>query len=72
MSPRRETRLLSDCLACVDTDQGRKRVSAYLASGPNPHFEPVPGRPGFLVRIDVDGTRRVGRFVKREFKPDYP
>jgi len=65
-------RLLSDCLASVDTDGGRERVRAHLASGPYPQFEPASGRPGFLVRIDGDGTRRVGRFVNRKFKDEEP
>ena len=61
-------RPLSECLESVDTDKGRRRLGAYLASRPYPRFEPAPGRPGFLVKIDEDGTRRVGRFVNREFK----
>jgi hypothetical protein len=68
LKQRGETRPLSECLASIDTDQGRERVAAYLASRPYPHFEPAPGRPGYLVKIDEDGTRRVGRFVNREFK----
>jgi hypothetical protein len=51
----------------IDTPAGRARVTAGLASEPFPHFEVAPGRPGFLVRIDEDGTRTPGRFVKRKF-----
>src|SRR5258706_12803965 len=69
LKQRGEARLLSECLKSVDTDEGRQRLAAHLASRPYPHFEPAPGRPGFLVKIDEDGTRRVGRFVNREFKP---
>lgn len=53
----------------IDTPAGRARVAAGLASEPFPHFEVAPGRPGFLVRIDEDGTRTLGRFVKRKFVP---
>jgi hypothetical protein len=60
---------LSACLTDVDTAAGRKRVQAFLASGPYPRFEPAPDRPGFLVRIDEDGKRTVGRFVNRKFQP---
>jgi hypothetical protein len=44
-------------------------VEAHLASVPFPHFEPAPGRPGLLVKIDEDGTRTVGRFIRRAFTP---
>jgi hypothetical protein len=62
-------RPLSECLASVDSDQGRQRVTGYLNSRPFPHYEPAPDAPGLLVRIDEDGTRTLGRFVGREFRP---
>jgi hypothetical protein len=61
-------RPLSACLAEVDSAEGRQRVASFLESRPFPHFEPVPGSPGVLVRIDEDGTRTSGRFVGREFR----
>ena len=61
-------RPLSECLADVATDKGRKQVASFLQSRPFPHFEPVAGVPGLLVRIDEDGTRTTGRFVGREFR----
>src|SRR2546422_9452915 len=60
-------RPLSQCLASVDSDEGRQRVAAYLHSRPYPHYESAPDAPGLLVRIDEDGTRTLGRFVDREF-----
>src|SRR4051795_10702842 len=54
-----EARPLSECLASVDTDEGRRRVRTYLESRAFPHYDPVPGQPGVLVRIDADGTRTV-------------
>ena len=60
---------LSKCLAEIDTPVGRGRLKEYLDSLPFPHFEPVPGQGGLLVRIDADGTRAVGRFVDRHFQP---
>ncbi len=63
---------LSEILASVDTPQGRRRVSDYLASKPFPHFEPAQDAPGLLVQIDADGTRTVGRFVRRMFVPVGP
>jgi hypothetical protein len=66
---RGEARPLSACLGSVDSKEGRERVKAHLASGPYPHFEPAADRPGFIVKIDEDGTRTVGRFVNRRFQP---
>ena len=60
---------LSECLASVDSDQGRRRVRAYLDSQRFPHYEPVPEAPDLLIRIDADGTHTVGRFVGRTFQP---
>ena len=60
---------LSACLESVDSPEGRQRVAGLLESRPFPHYEPHPDRPGLLVRIDANGSRMVGRFVKREFQP---
>ena len=59
---------LSECLASVDSAAGRRRVVEYLAAGPYPRYQPVPGSPGLMVRVDSDGTRTLGRFVGREFR----
>ncbi len=61
-------RPLSECLRSVDSPEGRRRVADYLKERPYPHYEPAPGKPGWLVRIDADGRRRTGRFVGRTFK----
>jgi hypothetical protein len=66
---RGEVTSLSELLASVDTKAGRERVKASLATRQFPHFEAAPGRTGFVVRIDADGKRTVGRFVNREFRP---
>jgi hypothetical protein len=60
---------LSACLLSADTLAGRQRVSEYLKARPYPHYEAAPGASGFLVRIDANGKRTVGRFVNREFRP---
>jgi len=59
---------LSKLLETVDSRAGRERLKAQQAARPFPHFEPAPGRPGLLVRIEADGKRTVGRFVNREFR----
>lgn len=69
LKQRGEVQPLSALLASVDTKAGRERVKAHLATRPFPHFEPAGGRSGFIVKIDEDGTRTVGRFVNREFRP---
>jgi len=61
------TESLSELLASVDSPAGRARVDAYLETRPFPHFKSWDGQPGFLVRIDEDGTETVGRFVNRVF-----
>lgn len=62
-------RPLSECLRSVDSPEGRERLRAYLRQGPYPHYEADPDRAGVLIRIDEDGTRTRGRFVKRRFVP---
>jgi hypothetical protein len=64
-----EARPLSELLESIGTAVGRKRLASYLGKRPFPHFEAAPGRRGLLVKIDHDGTRTVGRFVNREFRP---
>lgn len=62
-------RPLSECLNSADSPKGRKRLKAYLESQPFPHYEAYPDIAGLLVRIDADGRRTIGRFIKRQFRP---
>ena len=62
-------RPLSECFETVDSPEGRQRVAEYLRTRPFPHYQAASERPGFLLRIDSDGTRTVGRFVNRRFEP---
>ena len=65
---RRATALpLSACLAAVDSPEGRRRVAEVLDAEPFPHYERAPESVGLLVRIEADGTRTTGRFVRRRF-----
>ena len=59
---------LSKCLESVDSPEGRRRVSDYLEVQPYPHYQQAPNEPGFLVRIEADGKRTIGRFVNRQFQ----
>ena len=63
------TKLLSAALAKPGTPAGNRRVADFLTAQPFPHYEPAPDDAGFLVRIDDDGRRTVGRFVRRQFVP---
>jgi hypothetical protein len=63
-----ELKPLSACLEAVDAPEGRRLLAEHLDSQPFPHYEPAPGRPGMLVRIDAGGKRTIGRFVHRRFK----
>jgi hypothetical protein len=63
------TQPLSALLDSVDSPAGRGRVAAWLESQPFPHYQPHPDIPGLLERIEEDGSRTVGRFVKRQFVP---
>lgn len=69
LKQRGDAKPLSECLATVDTPEGRERTAAHLAMRPFPHFEAAPDDPGFVVKIDEDGTRTIGRFVNRKFTP---
>ena len=70
-----KARPVSEAIRQVETVAGRLRVRDYLETRPFPHFEPAPDKPGFLLRIDEDGTQTLGRFVNREFEvvgPEQP
>jgi hypothetical protein len=58
---------LSDCLASVDSSEGRRRVADFLRTQPYPHYEALPEKAGLLIRIEANGKRTVGRFVNRQF-----
>jgi hypothetical protein len=69
LKQRGEAQALSEILESIETRDGRARTAAYLAGRPYPHFEAAPDLPGHVVKIDEDGTRTIGRFVKRQFRP---
>lgn len=59
---------LSACLKSVDSPAGRRQVVEHLKTRPFPHYEAATS-PGLLVRIEANGRRTVGRFVRRQFQP---
>ena len=60
-----DERPLSELVATVDANEGRRRVAELLDAQPFPHYEPAAGRPGCLVRIEADGKRTVGKVSAR-------
>lgn len=60
---------LAQRIAEVEAPAGRERLARHLAGLGYPHYEPHPGRPDLLVRVEADGTRTAGRFVRRVFTP---
>jgi hypothetical protein len=64
------TRPLSELIATVNTPEGKARLKAHLDSLPYPHYEPYSARNGYLVRIEENGSRSVGRFLNRQFVVD--
>jgi hypothetical protein len=62
-------RPLSECLSMPESPEGRRRIADHFASLPYPHYETAPKRPGFLIRIEENGRRTLGRFVNRRFEP---
>ncbi|MGC8548474.1 MAG: TA system antitoxin ParD family protein [Acidobacteriaceae bacterium] len=70
LSRRAAAQPLSSLLESVEKPAGHKRLAAYLETQPFPRYRPCPGRPGWLERIEEDGTRTVGRFVNRKFEAE--
>lgn len=60
---------LEEVLAPRSAKERRESLQAFMATQPFPHFEGVPGKKGLLVQVDADGTRTIGRFVGRDFRP---
>ena len=59
---------LSEILSKVDSMEGRTAVYEYLGSRPFPHYEAAEDSPGYMYRIEKDGSKILGRFSGREFK----
>ena len=64
----RQAQSLTEIFATIDHPEGKHRVAEYLRTQPYPHFE-VSGNAGEFVRIDSNGTRTLGRFVRKQFRP---
>jgi hypothetical protein len=60
---------LSACLRPRTRKEAAAELAAHLSAQPFPQYHPVPRKPGFLLRVDADGTRTLGRVVGRAFEP---
>lgn len=56
-----------DAMRKASTEAGQRRALAHLRKLGGPRFSVDPERRGGIVRIDADGSRTRGRFVRREF-----
>ncbi len=59
---------LSKLVSSIDTAAGRRRVAEVLATRPFPHYEAATEQPGLLVRIEENGKRTLGRFIRGTFR----
>ncbi|QDU76245.1 hypothetical protein Pan97_32910 [Bremerella volcania] len=62
---------LAHILQTVDSPEGRERLKKHLDQIPFPHFE-AADQPGYLIRIDEDGTKTTGQFVDGTFVTEQP
>jgi hypothetical protein len=60
---------LSACLRTRSREEAVAELEAHMNAQPFPQYHPVPGRPSYLLKIDKDGTRTLGRVADRSFRP---
>ncbi|MDO8543243.1 MAG: hypothetical protein Q7S40_22635 [Opitutaceae bacterium] len=58
---------LVSLLAKVDTPEGRELAKAEIGRHGTPIYGTDPAHPGLIVQKLPDGTKRLGRFVNRQF-----
>jgi len=49
------------------SEAGQRKALRHLEKLGGPRYGVDPERPGFVVKIDPDGSRTRGRFVNRRF-----
>jgi hypothetical protein len=59
----------SACLRTRSRKEAIAEFAEYMNARPFPRYHPVLGRPGYLLKIDADGSRTLGRVVNRSFEP---
>lgn len=58
--------LLTRVAAAADRGAG---IRERIRTGNRPVYEGAPGRPGMIVQVSPDGTRRLGHLENRRFVP---
>jgi hypothetical protein len=57
----------ADAMRKATSEAGQARALAHLRKLGGPRYSIDPKRPGSIVRVDADGSRTRGRFVRRRF-----
>ena len=60
-------REFSDAMRKVPGEAGQRRALAHLRKLGGPRYSLDPSQRGGIVRIEADGSRTRGRFVRRRF-----
>lgn len=60
-------RELSDAMRKASSESGQQRALEHLRKLGGPRYTVDPSRRGGIIRIDADGSRSRGRFVRRRF-----
>ncbi len=58
---------LADAMRKASTEAGQRRALEHIRKLGGPRYSLDPARPGSILRVDADGTRTRGRFVRRRF-----
>ena len=61
------TRELADAMQKATSEAGQRRAVEHVQKLGGPRYTIDPERRGGIVRIDADGCRTRGRFVRRKF-----
>jgi hypothetical protein len=57
----------ADAMRKASTEAGQRRALQHIRKLGGPRFSVDPTRRGGILRIDADGSRTRGRFVRRKF-----
>jgi len=61
------TRELADAMRTASSEAGQRRALEHVQQLGGPRYTIDPDRRGGIIRIDEDGSRTRGRFVRRKF-----
>jgi len=57
----------SDAMRKASTEAGQRRALEHIRKLGGPRYSVDPTRRGGILRVDADGSRTRGRFVRRKF-----